>query len=687
MNRRCLNCMNEFSIPVGGEHISYRCPYCMHLEGTPQDEAYHLPKGTVLADRYVIGTVIGFGGFGVTYKAWDSMLMIVVAIKEYFPSNLVKRMPGHKSIIVYDGNKRVEYYEGLNRFLEEARNMARFEDNPNIVHVDNFFKENETAYIVMEFLDGMNVKKYLMQAGGKLGWQEATDIILGALDGIEALHKEGILHRDISPDNIFVCKDGVKLIDFGAARFSDEERAVTRSIILKIGFAPPEQYVKKSKQGPWTDFYALAATMYKMVTGIMPDESVNRAKQDDVVPPSEIDSTIPEYISNGIMKGMALQSELRYKNVEQFRRALQNKLEVKDVASEIKSRKKRRLIGITIMAAIIIMAGTIAFGLYKSKKSQVVLEEARITIWLCIDEGEEADGEKQMILDMSRTYLENQPAITLNIECIPADEYEERLEKALNTDSMPVLYESDNVNQTILDNSVDMGGVFEYLEYGQDEYYFLDDYKEELSQGNQLPLGFCVPVIYVRRGNNSGFESLQVSSFSQIADQGNGYYLMPEYYEMYAGTFDGENINRDSVAAGYGERDTAIDRFVDGDITYYLASTNEYRLFNERAAGLYEMRPISKDVICGEFTNLWSIDKGASRDEINAANMLLSYMLAEGPQKTMHIANKNAIPLNKGAYEQFVANNGKYSILNDYLERGDTNVKATVYGMHEGIWN
>jgi len=164
MTRRCLNCMKEFTIPSDGEKKLYMCPHCRHTEGTPPKEIYHLYPGTILSGRYIIGTVLGFGGFGVTYKAWDNTLGTVVAVKEYYPTGLVQRVPGQKAVIVYEGSRRTEYYTGLNRFLDEARNMAKFSDNPNIVHVENFFEENETAYIVMEYF-GWNIYKGLSKAG------------------------------------------------------------------------------------------------------------------------------------------------------------------------------------------------------------------------------------------------------------------------------------------------------------------------------------------------------------------------------------------------------------------------------------------------------------------------------------------------------------------------------------------
>ncbi len=691
MTRRCLNCMKEFSISEYDEDRLYKCPHCGYVEGTAPNEIYHLYPGTVLAGRYVIGTVLGFGGFGVTYKAWDNTLGSVVAIKEYYPAGSVQRVPGQKSVIVYEGNKRTEYYAGLNRFLEEARNMAKFSNNPNIVHVENFFEENETAYIVMEFLDGISLKGFLKQEQGRIDYETAVGIIASIADALNDLHKASILHRDISPDNIFICDGGkIKLIDFGAARFSDEEKAVTRSIILKPGFAPPEQYQSKSKQGPWTDIYALSATLYRLVTGVLPDESVNRVVEDTVIAPAQIINEIPEYLSKAIMKGIALNAELRFRTVDEFKDAILNKTKVMDIKDELKWRKRKRIIGIAVAAMVLIVGGLAVMNIYKNKRGQVVLEEAKLTIWLCIDETENADEEKQMITDMSKKFLIDQPAITIEIECIPEEEYEEKLEAAMGTDDMPVLYESDIVGGEILENAIGSSEMFDYLKYGHDEYFFIESYKDELLEGKQIPMGFNIPVAYVRRGNAPDFDTVIIEDFEQISsDDGKGYYIAPESYAMVINSFGGvysydetvimddsakaivNSIHEDTNKHGdkLGNREDMILNFAEGKITYYIGTVKDYRSFNEQCAGLYEMRPIYTNKIYGEFTNMWSIDGDSSKKEIKAAELLLSYMLAEGPQKTMHIANKNSIPINKAAYEQFISNNGKYEIVNNYLEK------------------
>ena len=236
--RRCMGCMSTY------EAIDEMCPFCGYIEGTPAKEAYHIKPGSLLHDRYTVGRAIGFGGFGITYIAWDNKLMQKVAIKEYMPSEYATRVPGNLTVTIYDGERYTEFMTGLQKFLDEAQRLAKFQNVPGIVRILDCFSENLTAYIVMEYLDGMTLKQYLAEHGGKLPYEEAVEFILPVLAALQAVHKEGIIHRDISPDNIFITEDGkVKLLDFGAARYASTGYSKSLSVILKPGYAPAEQYL------------------------------------------------------------------------------------------------------------------------------------------------------------------------------------------------------------------------------------------------------------------------------------------------------------------------------------------------------------------------------------------------------------------------------------------------------------
>lgn len=677
MDTRCLNCMQIYDDQYDV------CPYCGFIAGTPPTEPYHLHPGIRLQERYVIGTVVGFGGFGIIYRAWDERLETMVAIKEFYPSGIVQRIPGEEKVIIYTGSGKKEFENGISRFLDEARNMAKFSTHANIMNVYDFFEENHTAYIVMEFLHGISLKQYVKEKGGHIDKDQAINIVSKVCDALKDIHKEGIIHRDISPDNIFICEDGkVKLIDFGAARFSTGEEEKTLSIILKPGFAPPEQYRSKSKQGPWTDVYALAATLYRIVTGVVPEESVNRIVEDNLQVPKEIMPELSENFSNALMKGMALNQELRFQTIDQFQSAILNKKKVVEIKKELKKRKRKRLAGIFVVILLLLTGGAVSYGIFTGRKAQVDLPPTIISIWIPASDAE-TDEKTAMLEDMVARFKEDQPNVSVEITCIPKGEYESRLLEAMEADSMPTIFSSDGMDETILEAAATITEVFQYIDVN--EFYFLKDYEQYSPDEQKIPMGFSVPVVYVRRGMGVDIDTVVVEDYEQLRSGENplNYYIEPEICNQVWCGFDGAAFNGDlsegakelqavyitDLEAGSCEAEdkaAGMQMFMDGEITYYVGSTEDFRTMNQNMAGLYEMRPLDSEVIIGQFTDYYSINGQASREDRHAAAMLLSYMLAAGPQKTMHIIHKNAMPLNQSAYEEFINNNGKFQIVSDY---------------------
>lgn len=266
----CLGCFSKYD-----EKFTV-CPHCGYVEGTPVEEPLHMTPGTVLHQRYTIGKVLGFGGFGVTYIGWDTVLSIPVAIKEYLPSEFSTRMAGRTEVSVYSGNKADQFEQGLNRFVDEAKQLAKFQKEAGIVKVYDSFLENQTAYIIMEYLDGVTLTAYL-EEHGIMPMEQAVTLLLPVMQSLQQVHQGKIVHRDIAPDNIMITKDGTaKLIDFGAARYATTSHSRSLTVIIKEGYSPEEQYRSRGEQGPYTDVYAIAATLYKIVTGITPPDALER---------------------------------------------------------------------------------------------------------------------------------------------------------------------------------------------------------------------------------------------------------------------------------------------------------------------------------------------------------------------------------------------------------------------------
>ena len=276
-----------------------------------------------LNNRYTVGTVIGAGGFGITYKAWDNTLEMVVAIKEYFPQGIVLRdytRSESTSVSVYNVMDD-SFMRGKERFLKEARSLAKFNSHPATAAIYDFFEENDTAYIVMEYLDGCNLKEYMEVAGAPIPLELLYAVTRTVSDVLSEVHSLGLIHRDISPDNIFMCKNGLfKLIDFGSVKQGLSDSALSSTIIIKHGYAPIEQYSKSGKIGPWTDIYALGATIYKLATGVLVKEAVERVASDDIQDIASLNYKLPPDFCHAVMKALSLQINDRYQNVDDFKK-------------------------------------------------------------------------------------------------------------------------------------------------------------------------------------------------------------------------------------------------------------------------------------------------------------------------------------------------------------------------------
>ena len=270
------------------------CPKCGLTHDTYHLEAGLLPPGTILNGKYIIGRVLGRGGFGATYLAYSGDFDKVVAIKEYLPISIVYRGKGEENVTVVSEENVTIFEKGAKRFFEEAKTISRFNSNKNIVSVYEFFHANDTVYYSMEYLEGTDLKRYIAQRGGKLSEGEAVGIIRAVCNALIVVHSTQTLHRDISPDNIFMCSNGdIKLIDFGAAKQVITDGSRGYSVVLKKGFAPVEQYSTNGKQGVWTDIYALGATFYYMLCGKTPPDAMSIMENG-----VEFDNSL--YISNDV---------------------------------------------------------------------------------------------------------------------------------------------------------------------------------------------------------------------------------------------------------------------------------------------------------------------------------------------------------------------------------------------------
>ena len=309
-------CPNCFSTEYNGE----RCGLCGFTADRDIRSGLALPAGTFLRGNYLVGRVLGEGGFGITYKAYDSRRRQIVALKEYAPSGMAGRVNNTAQMGVLSKSKEHAYKRGLQRFTEEVRMLKSVGYVPAVVQIMDSFLENGTGYFTMEYLEGSTLGHIAAAAGGKLLPQEVTDVIIQVGEALGIIHRQtGILHRDISPENIFILKNGnVRLIDFGSAKKMVMDQEQDFSVLLKKGFAPLEQYSSKTPQGSYTDVYALAGTYYFILTGKMIPSAMDRASGVPYIPLKQMNIGISDRASDAVDAALTMDYRIRTQTMEQF---------------------------------------------------------------------------------------------------------------------------------------------------------------------------------------------------------------------------------------------------------------------------------------------------------------------------------------------------------------------------------
>lgn len=311
IGKLCLRCMKT-SDDVG------ICPYCGREKSGQLTWSKALAPGTMLNNKILIGNILGKGGYGITYIGYDMLLEYRVAVKEFFPDEMVDRADDGKTVLVLDEVNGEEYQRETTAYLREARVLAEFSKFPGIVAIKDLFYENNTGYLIMEYLEDGNLRKYIDNKGGWLSVEEALHLMEPVISILGKLHKSGLIHRDISPDNIMMDKDGeIKLIDFGGSKklgFNNQQ-----VFLGKWGFAPLEQMLSRiSEQGPWTDIYGICATLYCMMTGDVPQSSYERNEKDELIDISQYTISIDKKIAAAIMKGLSMDAKDRQQSIDEL---------------------------------------------------------------------------------------------------------------------------------------------------------------------------------------------------------------------------------------------------------------------------------------------------------------------------------------------------------------------------------
>jgi len=356
----CPNCLAD-------KQTAKQCPSCGYEETLSQQNPLYIKPRTILNQRYLIGNVIGHGGFGITYISWDIKLKRKIAIKEFLPTTLATRIEKNEGdntryTVTHTGNQAQAFQLGLKKFLKEARILAGFA-HENIVRVIDYFESNNTGYIVMEYVGEEDLSKLIKQRSDKrLSVEEALEIFLPILNALKVVHVAGIYHQDISLQNIrMVAGKKPVLIDFGAARFIVGEVSQSLDKIFKPGYSPVEQITSSGKIGPWTDIYACGAVLYAMIVGELPPQSLDRLEQDDLIPPLEKGVKISSSVNNVVLKALSVRIGDRFQTADEFEQALR----VKNLNPISTIPKKRLLVvggGVFFAAAMAVGVGVANFN-------------------------------------------------------------------------------------------------------------------------------------------------------------------------------------------------------------------------------------------------------------------------------------------------------------------------------------
>ena len=308
--RRCYGCMEEIT--------AYPCPHCGYHPQNDAHRDYALRPGSILNGKYLVGRMLGQGGFGITYVGWDLVLGRKVAIKEYYPSGQVVRQNGATLQWYETQQAKTARESGKELFLKEARKMSKVSGISQVVQVHDLFLANETAYIVMEFIEGETLKQRL-QKTGPLSWQDMQKIFLPVTQAMEQVHQAGLIHRDLSPDNLMLLPDGdVKVLDLGAAKDLSVNAGVSSMQVAKGGFSPLEQYTQRGGSGTWTDVYALGATIYYTLTGVVPPAAMDRMERDEMNWELEQLRSVPRAGLRALKKAMAVRASDRTQTMQEL---------------------------------------------------------------------------------------------------------------------------------------------------------------------------------------------------------------------------------------------------------------------------------------------------------------------------------------------------------------------------------
>ena len=468
-NNLCMGCMREKSEGM------VKCLKCGYVDNSPYLPSYLAPK-TVLKERYLVGKVLSYNGSGATYIAYDMIVNCKVKIREYMPENLASREKGDPKVKANAGSE-IQYKSLKMDFMDLAKHLVKLNSLSEVEHVNDMFEENNTAYIVYEFVEGMTLSEFLKKNGGYISWEDTKQLFMPLLSCMNAIHASEIIHRGISPETILVDRSGnLKLtaFDIAPARTARSELVAQ----LYAGYAAPEQYASSAWQGTFTDVYALAATIYRAVTGTMPVEAISRVSSDNLVAASSLNPSIPRNVSNALVCAMLLSPEKRTESVTTLISQLSEVMDFGESVPVLEEEKKEKkkiniklpafiknikindslkyaLIAAGISIPILIIIGVILMSvLFPSSKKPTSSSSSQTSSMFGNIDSDTSSGISENETSSDVRFLYSIPTFTMkNIEAILNDEdYSEKFVFEVEYE-----YSEEFPAQTIIEQSVEAG--------------------------------------------------------------------------------------------------------------------------------------------------------------------------------------------------------------------------------------
>ncbi len=452
-NNLCMGCMREKSEGMA------KCLKCGYVEGSPYLPSYLAPK-TVLEDRYLIGKVLSYNGSGATYIGYDLIMNCKVKVREYMPENLATREKGNNEVEVKSGSE-IQYKSLKEDFMALAKSLVKLNSLSEVEHVSGIFEANNTVYVVYEFTEGMTLAEFLKKNGGYLSWEDTKQLFMPLLSCIGAIHTSELIHRGISPETIMVDRSGnLKLTAFDIA----PARTARSELVAQLfaGYSAPEQYASSAWQGTFTDIYAVAATIYRTLTGTMPVEAISRVSNDNLVAANSLNSSIPQNVSNALSLAMMLSPEKRTQSMSAFISALSEVLDFGETVPDIKENKedvaddkkkmsdttRYTLIAIGITIPVLIILFFVLMGILFPSEKKPSKDNSSDTNSFVFTSSDEKESSSEV------EYLYSMPNfVTKNIAAIQNDkDYTERFKITVEYE-----YSEQYARDTVVEQSVEAG--------------------------------------------------------------------------------------------------------------------------------------------------------------------------------------------------------------------------------------